>query len=160
MRKAYKERVDHFRKPYPSDYRTDEEILEDILVVEKDKRYQTVLVNWVVANGLLTEEELKKGRMIKRAVEEAKKEILASKWFSKIKKIILFGSAAENKLSYRSDIDLAVVFSEISPKESSEFRVKIMGLLNEKRDIQVYNNLPEKIKKEIEKKGRTIWKKE
>ena len=44
-------------------------------------------------------------------------------------------------------------------KEASEFRIKVSGKVPEKIDIQVYNTLPEKIKKEIDKKGKVIWKK-
>ncbi len=104
--------------------------------------------------------ELKRGKFLKERIENAKEIILESKYFSKIKRIILYGSAAENTLTYKSDIDLAVTFSEISQKEVTEFRINCLGKLPDKIDIQVYNILPNKIKKEIDSKGKTIWKKE
>jgi len=106
--------------------------------------------------------QLKRGKILKGSIDNAKEVILESKYLSRIKKIILFGSAAENQLNYRSDIDIAVVFSEITQDEAIEFRMSILSKIpsSEKMDIQVYNILPDKIKKEIDEKGKTIWKKE
>ncbi|MBI5051604.1 nucleotidyltransferase domain-containing protein, partial [Candidatus Micrarchaeota archaeon] len=71
-----------------------------------------------------------------------------------------FGSAAENQLSLMSDIDLAVKFSEIDKEDAGRFRIETLRKVNEKIDIQVYNILPDKIKKEIDKKGKILWKRE
>mgnify|MGYP001601281456 CR=1 FL=1 len=101
--------------------------------------------------------EIKKGAEVKRLVEETKEILIESKWFKKIKKIILFGSSAENQRSLRSDIDLAVEFDEIKISEATEFRRYIFGRANDRIDIQVYNILPEKIKKEIDEKGKAIY---
>lgn len=101
--------------------------------------------------------ELKKGAEIKRIIEEAKQIILESKFFSKIKNIMIFGSFVENKLTLNSDIDIAVEFIDISNKEATTFRSEIAGRVNEKIDIQVYNILPNKLKKEIDKKGKIIY---
>jgi predicted nucleotidyltransferase len=104
--------------------------------------------------------QLKKGTIIKERIENVKEIILESKYSSKIQKIILFGSAIENELNYRSDIDMAIVFSGIAKKEADEFRIKTLGKISEKVDVQVYNFLPEEIKEQIDKKGKVIWKKE
>ena len=101
--------------------------------------------------------DLKKGAEVKKLAEEAKEIILETKWLKKIKKIILYGSSVENQRSLRSDIDLAVEFNEISVKEANEFRIYVSGRANKKMDIQVYNMLPEKIKSEIDKKGKVIY---
>ena len=74
-----------------------------------------------------------------------------------IKKIILYGSAAENKLTFKSDIDIAVEFDKIDLKEATLFRKRILGKVNKRLDIQVYNHLPDKIRKEIEVKGRILY---
>lgn len=108
----------------------------------------------------ISEFELKKGALIKRLIEDAKEAIFESKYLTKIKKIWLFGSTAENQRTFHSDIDIAVEFSNISSKEASEFRIKTMGKINDMVDIQVYNVLPRKIKKEIEAKGKILWKRE
>jgi len=104
--------------------------------------------------------ELKRGKLLKERIELAKEAIMKTKYFSKIKKIILYGSAAENQLTYHSDIDIAVIFFEILPNEATEFRINILGRLPKKIDVQVYNTLPAKIKKEIDEKGKEIWKRE
>jgi len=67
----------------------------------------------------------------------------------------LFGSAVSNELTFRSDIDIAVEFDSITPKDATEFRVHFSA--NDKVDVQVYNVLPEKIKKEIDSKGRVLY---
>ncbi len=103
---------------------------------------------------------LKKAQEIKFLIEEAKRVILESLWNKKIKKIFLFGSAAENKLTFLSDVDIAVEFDKIDNKEAIKFRLKIIGDVSDKMDIQVYNILPEKIKKEILNKGRIIYQNE
>lgn len=99
--------------------------------------------------------KLKKGIEVKKIVEEAKEIILKSKWFPKIKKIILFGSSVENQRALRSDIDIAVVFDKVDKREATKFRIKMH--VDDKADIQVYNVLPDKIKKEIDLKGRVVY---
>lgn len=101
--------------------------------------------------------ELKKGGDIKKIINESKEIILESNYFKNIKKIILFGSSVENQRTFKSDVDIAVDFSNITPREATLFKVKVGGKLNEKIDLQVYNVLPEKIKKEIDKKGKIIY---
>lgn len=100
---------------------------------------------------------LKKGAEIKRLVEETKEIILEDGLFRKIKQIILFGSAVENKLRLESDIDLAVKFEKITIKEATLFRKRIQGKVNKKIDVQVYNHLPKKVQEEIDKKGRIVY---
>jgi predicted nucleotidyltransferase len=101
---------------------------------------------------------LKKAEYVKEIINNTKEIILEDKLFRKIKRIILFGSYAENQASYRSDIDIAIEFKEIDLKEATKFRIRIHGKCGSKVDIQVYNVLPKKIKKEIDKNGKTIYK--
>ncbi|AJF62902.1 MAG: hypothetical protein QT11_C0001G0766 [archaeon GW2011_AR20] len=101
--------------------------------------------------------DLKKGAEIKKILEEAKEVIFQNRLFSRVKKIILFGSAAENKLNLNSDIDVAVEFNKISEEEATNFRKEVMGKINEKTDIQVYNILQGKIKREISNKGKVLY---
>lgn len=100
---------------------------------------------------------LKHGALIKEMVEETKSAILGSKYFPDIKRIVLFGSAAENQLALSSDIDIAVEFSEIGKKEAWQFRLDILRKVNERVQVQVYNLLPDKIKREIGSKGRILY---
>ncbi len=98
---------------------------------------------------------LKHGARVKEIIERAKEDILKSKYFPRIKRIILFGSSVENQRTFRSDVDIAVEFDKIDEKEAFEFRIKIGG--SDMLDIQVYNVLPDKLKKEIDEKGRVLY---
>ncbi len=100
---------------------------------------------------------LKPGLANKETIEKVKKEIFDSKYFPDIKKIVLFGSTAEHKQTLLSDIDIAVEFDKIDVSEGTKFRIKILGNFDDRVDIQVYNILPDKLKKEIDTKGRIIY---
>lgn len=100
---------------------------------------------------------LKKGAEITKITQESIGIIKESAWLPKIKKISLFGSAAENKLTFSSDIDLSVEFTEISLPDSTRFRKEIMGRVPDRMDVQVYNFLPTKIQNEINTKGRALY---
>ncbi len=104
-----------------------------------------------------SEFELKKGALIKDKIQNAKEAILESKYFTRIKRIWLFGSTTENTRTFRSDIDVAVEFTKINKQEAADFRLKTLNKVSEMMDVQVYNILPDKIKKEITKKGRVIY---
>lgn len=101
------------------------------------------------ASKFSEEFELKKGRVIKDKIEKAKKIILEDVFFKKIKRIILFGGVVKKELTFKSDIDIAVEFTDINLKEATLFRKRVLGEVDEKVDVQVYNILPDKIKKEI-----------
>jgi len=104
--------------------------------------------------------ELKKSSITKEIINNAKEIILDDTLFNKIKRIILYGSILENTLNFQSDIDITVDFSKIDTKEATLFRKRISGQVNSRIDIQVYNILPNKIKNEVDKKGKVIWKQE
>lgn len=100
---------------------------------------------------------LKKGALIQEMVERVKEVILEDKLAKKIKKIFLFGSSVKKERTFRSDIDLAVLFDEISLREATEFRIRISGEVSDKVDVQVFNILPEKIKDSILRNHRVIY---
>ena len=101
--------------------------------------------------------ELKKGRNIKEKINNGVETIKKDKLFNRIKRMVLFGSTAENKRTFRSDIDIAVEFVDIDIKEATSFRLRVLSNFDDKMDIQVYNILPDKIKKEIDEKGKVIY---
>jgi len=103
---------------------------------------------------------LKKAHSINQMIQETKEIILEHVLRNKIKKIILFGSIINNNLTIKSDIDIAVEFSNITKKQAFDFRKNILGQLPDKIDIQVSNFLPEKIKKSILKNHRILYKNE
>lgn len=100
---------------------------------------------------------LKKAQRINFIVDETKEIILEHPLARKIKKIILFGSFVENKLGVKSDVDIAVEFFNITKKQAFDFRKNILGKVDEKIDLQVFNFLPEKVKKEILKNHKVLY---
>lgn len=66
----------------------------------------------------------------------------------KIKFIILYGSFSKGKQNPLSDIDLAVYY-EGSKEERFRFRVKILGSVSDVFDIQIFQDLPLYVKKEV-----------
>ncbi len=70
--------------------------------------------------------------------------------------IMLYGSAARGELTSLSDIDLAVFYNG-DKKERFDFRVKILGRVNDKFDIQTFQDLPLYIQKDILSTGRVIY---
>lgn len=106
------------------------------------------------------ENNLKKGVMIKEIINETIDVIKEDLLFRKIKKIMLFGSTVENQRTFRSDIDIAVEFNKINIREATKFRIRISGKLPDRADIQVFNVLPNKIKKSILKKHKVLYERE
>lgn len=102
---------------------------------------------------------LKKGIIINEIIEDTLEVIKEHPLFNRIKRIILYGSTVENERTFRSDVDIAVEFTSIDSKDAWLFRKKILGRTNDIVDIQVYNFLPKKIVKEIERKGKVLFKK-
>ena len=100
--------------------------------------------------------KLKKGTEVKRITEETKDILLNDKDSKKIKKIFLYGSAADNSRTLRSDIDIAVDMTT-NKREATIFRKRISGKTNNLIDIQVLGTLPEKIRKEILSSGKIIY---
>jgi len=109
------------------------------------------------ASNFSEEFNLKKGNLIEKIIQETKETILEDKLNKKISKIIVFGSFIEKKLTFRSDIDIAVMFTGIDKKEATLFRKRISGRVPDRVDIQVFKFLPQKIKKEIDLKGKVIY---
>ncbi|MBS3166940.1 nucleotidyltransferase domain-containing protein [Candidatus Woesearchaeota archaeon] len=106
---------------------------------------------------LSNEFELKKGGAIKEIINESKEVILNDNLAKYIKRIILYGSVVENKITPKSDIDLAVEFDKINLKEATKFRIRISGNVSEKADIQVFNILPQKLKDAINRYSKVIF---
>ena len=76
----------------------------------------------------------------------------------KIKFIILYGSVVECNQTPLSDIDLAVYY-EGSKEERFKFRMEILGNVNDKFDIQTFQDLPLYIRKEIISHGEILYQK-
>jgi len=110
-------------------------------------------------SNFVNEFRLKRGIYLRKLIIEAKDEIIKHPLFPRVRRIIIFGTAAENRLRLGSDIDIAVEFDKINNKEAFKFRLDIKSTVDKKLDIQVYNILPKEIKDEIDKRGKTIFEK-
>ena len=73
----------------------------------------------------------------------------------RIKFMMLYGSSANGKKSKLSDIDICVYYDD-NKKNSFKFRKKLLGMVNNKFDVQIFQNLPLYVKKEI-LGGRVIY---
>lgn len=77
------------------------------------------------------------------------------------KAILLFGSLQKRDNTKFSDIDLCIVLGRnVSKKEATEILLEISGRLNNKIDISIYENLPDKVKYEILTNNRILYKTE
>lgn len=74
----------------------------------------------------------------------------------KVKFIVLYGSAAKGELTSLSDVDLAV-FYDGDKKERFDFRVKVLGRVGDKFDIQTFQDLPLYIQKNVLATGKVIY---
>lgn len=74
----------------------------------------------------------------------------------RIKFILLYGSAAKGKSTNLSDIDIAVFYSG-DKRERFQFRIKILGRIGKKFDIQTYQDLPLYIQNEILSSGEVLY---
>ena len=103
---------------------------------------------------------LKKDQDATRIIDKAVDIILQDKLKEKIQAIFLFGSRISGTITPRSDIDICVIFDDIEKDDADKFRIRILGNFSEKVDIQVFNVLPQKIKRSIAKSHKLLYKKE
>jgi uncharacterized protein len=73
----------------------------------------------------------------------------------KVKFIVLYGSFSKQKQTPMSDIDLAVYYDD-SKENRFRFRMKILGEVKEKFDIQIFQDLPLYVKNEV-LKGKVLY---
>jgi uncharacterized protein len=68
--------------------------------------------------------------------------------FNSVNFIILYGSVSRKKQTALSDIDVCISF-DLNPKERIKVRMQLLGNLPENFDLQIFEDLPLYIKKEI-----------
>ncbi len=68
--------------------------------------------------------------------------------FQKIEYIIFHGSAAEGRAISDSDIDLCVYYKG-TPEEQTDYRMRLLKKLPDKYDVQIFQQLPLYIRKEV-----------
>ena len=104
--------------------------------------------------------ELKKDANNLKLIDKAVQLILQDELKDRIKAILLFGSHVEGFVTKRSDIDICAAFTNISLEEATKFRIRILGNFSVKMDIQVFNTLPQKIKRSIARNHKVLYKRE
>lgn len=104
--------------------------------------------------------ELKKDANNLKLIDKAVRLILQDELKDRIKAIFLFGSHVGGIVTKRSDIDICVVFTNISLEDATKFRIRILGNFSAKADIQVFNTLPQKIKRSIARNHKVLYKRE
>ena len=104
--------------------------------------------------------EIKKGGEIYKQLEILKEKILLDEIGRKVKRIIVFGSFAENKMSTTSDVDVAIEFYEIDSREASLFKKRILSVKKDIFDISIFNELPKNIQKEVLSNGKIFYESE
>lgn len=104
-----------------------------------------------------SEFKLKKNQDSKRLIEKALTIIRNDERHDDIKAVLLFGSFADKTYTTSSDIDICIVFRSISLREATEFRIRVSGQLPEKVDVQVFNILPQKVKRQIARNHRVLY---
>jgi predicted nucleotidyltransferase len=73
--------------------------------------------------------------------------------------IALYGSVTKNRDTPLSDIDLAV-FYEGSKEERFKFRMSVLGRIGDEFDVQIFQDLPLYIQKEVISYGKLLYYKE
>ena len=126
--------------------------------LSRDIRPKLMLIKEI--SNFKDEFELKKDADNLRLIDKAVQLILQDELKGKIRAILLFGSHVEGIVTKRSDIDIAVVFTDISLEEATKFRIRISGKFSGKMDIQVFNILPQKIKRSIARNHKILYKDE
>ncbi|MDP2767182.1 MAG: nucleotidyltransferase domain-containing protein [Candidatus Methanoperedens sp.] len=74
----------------------------------------------------------------------------------KVRFVVLYGSAVKGKLTKLSDVDIAVFYNG-DKGERFEFRKKILGRVSNEFDIQIFQDLPLYVQKDILSTGKEIY---
>ncbi len=73
--------------------------------------------------------------------------------------IALYGSVTKNRNTPLSDIDLAV-FYEGSKEKRFKFRMSVLGRIGDEFDVQIFQDIPLYIQKEVVSYGKVLYYKE
>ncbi len=74
----------------------------------------------------------------------------------KVRFVVLYGSAAKGRFTKLSDIDIAIFYNG-DKNERFEFRMKILGRVSNEFDIQIFQDLPLYMQKDILSTGKVIY---
>ena len=95
---------------------------------------------------------------MKKEINLFMEKLRKSIYFDKVKFVILFGSQILDKANPMSDYDFAV-YLDMNDKERFKFRIKFGAQLPDKFDLQIFQDLPLYVQKEV-LRGKIIYAKE
>ena len=119
-------------------------MIETLIIILYKYRYQ------IICETLMNPDEIDK--LIKNSVERLKN----LQGFEKVNFIVLYGSSVEGVPRAESDIDLCIDIDADTEYERSCFRLKILSELSDLFDVQIFEQLPLYVKKEVIK-GKVIF---
>ncbi|KUK04258.1 MAG: uncharacterized protein PWP01_644 [Methanosarcinales archaeon] len=94
--------------------------------------------------------------MIQKKLAEVTEKIKNIEGFEKVAFIILYGSAAEGRMTEGSDIDLCIYYDG-APEEASRFRFKVLSeLFDDRYDVHIFQQLPIYVRVEV-LRGKVIY---
>lgn len=99
---------------------------------------------------------MKISREVEGKIEKFLRVIRSMEDFSRVKFIMLYGSAAVGKEAKFSDVDLCLYYLADKPEDMSRFRLKLLSKLPEGFDVHVFQQLPPYVKREV-LKGKLVY---
>ncbi len=73
--------------------------------------------------------------------------------------IFLYGSFCNNSANKFSDLDVGVIFPEITPRQAASFEVRVLSKVPELVDVKVFNTLPLRVKRSVVENYKILYKK-
>jgi predicted nucleotidyltransferase len=104
--------------------------------------------------------KLKKDANSLAIIDKAVRLILQDELKDRIEAILLFGSHSKGIVTKRSDIDICTIFTKVSLVEATKFRIRISREFSKNVDIQVFNALPQKIKRSVARNHKVLYKRD
>ena len=110
-------------------------------------------------NQFKYEFKLKKDQNNLQLIDKVVGTMINDEFKKNIEAIFLFGSRVKGVVTHRSDIDICAVFNkDVSLQESTKFRIRVLRDLPDKVDVQVFNVLPQKLKRAIAANHKILYK--
>ncbi|ODS42235.1 MAG: hypothetical protein MSIBF_02550, partial [Candidatus Altiarchaeales archaeon IMC4] len=105
----------------------------------------TYIFTYILRKMIKTNQEISKLMKVMQSMED----------FDMVEFVLLHGSSAEGRATENSDIDVCVYFKGNS-EEQSRFRLRLLEKLPSDIDVQIFQQLPLYVRKEV-LKGREIY---
>lgn len=102
--------------------------------------------------------ELKRGQANRTVVEESLIIIREDPEFPNVLAIIQFGSHVDGTHTWRSDIDIGLLFQgEPTVESGTKILMRLYGTLHDKVDVTIINHLPVRVRATLARNHRVLW---